>query len=55
MISFTRSSSSASSHEPDAGWLVQSDNRNKQAWPTVPWPAEASIVGEVKWVARSFV
>ena len=22
--------------DPDAGWLLQSDNRNKQAWPTRP-------------------
>ena len=40
--------------DPEAGWLLQSDNQNKQAWPTVPWAARAKIVGEVKWVARSF-
>ena len=38
---------------PDAGWLVKSDNPDKQAWPTVPWPDEASIVGEVRWLGRS--
>ena len=26
--------------DPDAGWLVQSDNWNKGAWPTRPWPDE---------------
>ena len=36
-----------------AGWLLQSDNRNKQAWPTRPWPADAQIVGMVRWVART--
>ena len=41
-------------HDPEAGWLLQSDNRNKRAWPTVPWPDEARIVGEVKWLGRSF-
>ena len=41
-------------HDRNAGWMLQSDNRNKRAWPTLPWPAEARIVGEVKWVAHSF-
>ena len=39
---------------PDAGWLLKSDNPNKQAWPTRPWPDEAKIVGEVKWLGRNF-
>ena len=39
---------------PDAGWLLQSDNRNKRAWPTRPWPDEAKIVGQVKWLRRTF-
>ena len=34
--------------DPDAGWLLESDNRNKRAWPTRPWPDEAKIVGEVR-------
>ena len=40
-------------HNSTAGWLLQSDNRNKQAWPTRPWPADAQIVGMVRWVART--
>ena len=41
-------------HDPDAGWLLVSDNPNKTAWPTRPWPDDAAIVGEVKWLGRSF-
>ena len=37
----------------DAGWLLKSDNPDKQAWPTVPWPDEARIVGEVRWLGRA--
>ena len=40
--------------DPNAGWLIQSDNPNKRAWPTRGWPDDAQIVGEVKWVGRSF-
>ncbi len=40
--------------DPAAGWLLVSDNPNKTAWPSRPWPREANIVGEVKWTARSF-
>ena len=40
--------------DPDAGWLVQSDNRNKRAWRTRPWPEEGQIVGQVKWLGRTF-
>ena len=36
-------------------WQLLSDNPNKQAWPTVPWPADAPVIGEVKWAARTFV
>ena len=36
-------------------WLLVSDNPNKQAWPTVPWPDDAPVIGEVKWAARTFV
>ena len=32
-----------------------SDNANKQAWPTVPWPDVAPVIGEVKWAARTFL
>ena len=37
----------------EAGWLLVSDNRNKRTWATRPWPDEAQVIGEVKWVARS--
>ena len=40
--------------DPDAGWLLKSDNRNKRRWPTRPWPDDAKIVGEVKWLGRTF-
>ncbi len=32
------------------GWLMVSDN---PAWPPAPWPADAAVVGEVKWMART--
>ena len=40
--------------DPAAGWQLVSDNPNKTAWPTRPWPREANVVGEVKWAGRSF-
>ena len=40
--------------DPAAGWQLVSDNPNKTAWPTRPWPREAKVVGEVKWAGRSF-
>ena len=36
-------------------WQLISDNPNKQAWPTVPWPDDAPVIGEVKWAVRTFV
>ena len=36
-------------------WQLVSDSPNKQAWPTVPWPDDAPVTGEVKWAARTFV
>ena len=40
----------------DAGaWQLVSDNADKHVWPHRPWPADAVIVGEVKWAARTFV
>ncbi len=41
--------------DPEAGWLVASDNPDKAAWPTQPWPDGATVVGEVKWLGRAFV
>ena len=31
------------------GWQLVSDHPR---WPEVPWPGDATIIGEVKWVAR---
>ena len=42
-------------HDAAAGWLLQSDNPNKETWPTQLCPNDARVVGEVKWTARSFV
>ena len=36
-------------------WQLVSDNPSKRTWPTVRWPADAPVIGEVKWVARTFV
>ena len=41
--------------DPEAGWLVASDNPDKAAWPTQPWPDGTTVVGEVKWLGRAFV
>ena len=34
-----------------SGWQIISDN---PYWPLAPWPADADIVGEVRWCARTF-
>ena len=41
-------------NDPEAGWLLLSDNPDKRAWPTRPWPEGAQIVGRVRWTGRSF-
>ena len=33
------------------GWLLVSDN-DAPEWPDVPWPDDAVVAGEVKWMAR---
>ena len=40
--------------DPEAGWLLLSDNPDKRAWPTRPWPESTRIVGRVRWTGRSF-
>ena len=35
-------------------WQLVSDNPNKRAWPTLPWPGDAPVLGEVRWAARTF-
>ena len=37
----------------DAGWLLVSDHPDKRAWPSLPWPDEATVVGEVRWLKRT--
>ena len=40
-------------HDPEAGWLLSSDNPDRAGWPTEPWPDNTTIVGEVKWLGRA--
>ena len=42
-------------HDPDAGWLVHSDNPDKTTWPTQPLPENTITVGEVRWLGRTFI
>ena len=39
--------------DPEAGWLLVSDSTAKDVWATRPWPEDAQIIGEVKWVGRA--
>lgn len=32
-------------------WILSSDHPN---WPPRPWPADADLIGEVRWMARTF-
>lgn len=36
-------------------WQLVSDNPNKHVWPTRPWPADAVVIGEVRWTARTLL
>ena len=38
---------------PRVGWLLESDHPERSLCPTQPWPEDAEIVGEVRWVGRS--
>ena len=31
-------------------WAVASDNLDTKTWPTRPWPTDAVVIGEVRWV-----
>ena len=31
-------------------WAVASDNPDTKTWPTRPWPTDAVVIGEVRWV-----
>ncbi len=35
------------------GWLLSNDNPDKAGWPTQPWPKNAAVVGQVKWLGRA--
>ena len=35
--------------DKEEGWLLTSDNPNKQTWPTRPWPDGATAIREVRW------
>ncbi len=37
--------------DDDGRWLVVSDNDSPD-WPDAPWPDDAEVVGEVKWMAK---
>ena len=34
-------------------WVLASDNPDTKTWPTRPWPTDAVIIGEVRWVWHS--
>ena len=38
----------------EAGWMLVSDNPDKDRFPTRPWPDDAKVIGEVKWYGQSF-
>ena len=38
----------------EAGWMLVSDNPDKDRFPTQPWPEDAKVIGEVKWYGQSF-
>ncbi len=39
--------------DKEGGWLLVSDSVAAD-WPDVPWPDNAEVIGEVKWMAREF-
>ena len=39
----------------EAGWMLMSDNPNKDLWPNRSWPDGASVVGKVCWTGRTLV
>ena len=41
--------------DPETGYLLASDNPDKRAFPTEPWPRGARVIGEVKWHGQSFL
>ena len=41
-------------HNRKAGWLMVSDNADRNRFPAQPWPEDARVIGEVKWHGQSF-
>ena len=39
--------------DEDGGWRLVSDSKSPD-WPDMPWPDDAVVAGEVKWMAREF-
>lgn len=35
------------------GWQLMSDNPDKDRYPTVPWPTEASVRGQIIWTGKT--
>ena len=31
-------------------WVVASDNPDTKTWPTRPWPTDAVVIGQVRWI-----
>ena len=40
-------------HADGKGWRLVSDNDNKHRYPTVPWPKDAVVLGQVMWTGRT--
>ena len=40
-------------HADGQGWRLVSDNDNKDRYPTVPWPKDAVVLGQVMWTGRT--
>ena len=38
----------------EAGWMLVSDNPDKDRFATRPWPDDAKVIGEVKWDGQWF-
>ena len=40
-------------HDREAGWLIVSDNPDKNRYPTAPFREDARVIAEVKWWGQS--
>ena len=40
-------------HADGKGWQLVSDNEDKDRYPTVPWPKDAVVRGQVMWTGRT--